>query len=96
MAAYVILRIQADDPTKLKDYQQVAPSIIEKHGGKLLARGGDVVSLEGVEETRRIVMIEFPSLEQAKEFYYSSEYRQAIELRKGVAEFEVIAVDGIN
>ena len=95
MTAYVVIRIKADDPTKLKDYQKVAPSIIEKYNGKLLVRGGEVVSLEGAEETRRIVIIEFPSLDAAKKFYYSDEYSRAIELRKDVANFELIAVDGL-
>ena len=96
MTAYVVIRIKADDPTKLKDYQKVAPSIIEKYNGKLLVRGGEVVALEGAEETRRIVIIEFPSLDAAKKFYYSDEYSRAIELRKDVANFELIAVDGLS
>jgi uncharacterized protein (DUF1330 family) len=96
MAAYVVIRIKADDPAQLKDYQKVAPSIIEKYSGKLLVRGGEVISLEGPEETRRIVIIEFPSLDSAKRFYVSDEYTNAIALRKDVAEFELIAVDGVS
>ena len=96
MAAYVVIRIKADDPAQLKDYQKVAPSIIEKYNGKLLVRGGDVITLEGLEETRRIVIIEFPSLDSAKSFYSSDEYTSAIALRKNVAEFELIAVDGVS
>jgi len=96
MAAYVVIRIKADGPTQLKDYQKVAPSVIEKYNGKILVRGGEVFSLEGAEETRRIVIIEFPSLDAAKKFYYSDEYTSAIELRKDVADFELIAVEGVN
>lgn len=95
MAAYVVIRVRANDPDKLKGYQQVAPSIISKYNGKLLARGGEVATLEGPEENRRIVIIEFPSLEIAIEFYNSEEYAQAIKLREGAAEFELIAIDGI-
>ena len=40
MPAYVVIRIKADDPSLLKDYQKVAPSIIEKYSEKFLARGG--------------------------------------------------------
>lgn len=78
----------------MKAYQQVAPAIIGKYDGNILARGGEVVSLEGPVENRRIVMIEFPSLESAKEFYHSDEYSSAIELRKGAADFELIAIEG--
>ena len=55
-----------------------------------------MVSLEGAEETRRIVIIEFPNLETAKKFYYSDEYSSAIELRKDEANFELIAIDGVG
>ena len=96
MTAYVVIRIKADDPSLLKDYQTVAPSIIEKYNGKFLVRGGEVVTLEGPEEPRRIVIIEFPSLEDANKFYHSDEYMSAIELRKSVAIAEIIAVAGVE
>jgi len=96
MSAFIIIRVQVSDPSKLKSYQDVAPSIIDKYNGKLIVRGGEVVSLEGPDENRRIVIIEFSSLDEAKAFYYSDEYEKAIKLRSGVAEFEMIAVDGIN
>jgi uncharacterized protein (DUF1330 family) len=96
MAAYVILRITVQDPDKLKAYQKLAPSIIEQYGGKLLARGGAVVSLEGAVDNRRTVIIEFSTMEKAKAFYNSPEYTKAIALRQGAAEFEVIAVEGLG
>lgn len=96
MTAYVILRIRVIDSEKLKPYQSVAPSIISKYNGKILIRGGVSVSLEGPEENRRIVMIEFPTLEKAKKFYQSEEYIEAIELRKGAAEFEAMAIEGLS
>jgi len=96
MSAYILIRIQVEDPSKLKSYQEVAPSIIEKFNGRLRVRGGEVISLEGPNENRRIVVIEFPSLDEAKKFYYSDEYENAIKLRSGIADFEMIAVDGID
>lgn len=96
MPAYIVIRITVRDPEGLKEYQQVAPAIIEKYKGKILVRGGDVVTLEGPEECRRIVMIEFPNLEDARLFYQSKEYSHAIELRKEAAGFEMIAIRGID
>ena len=96
MAAYIVIRITVTDPIQLKEYQRVAPSIIDKFGGQLLARGGEIVSLEGPTENRRIVIIEFPSMEEAKSFYHSPEYTAAIELRKDAAEFESVVVEGLS
>ena len=96
MSAYVVIRVKVSEPSLLKDYQKVAPAAIEKYDGKLIVRGGELSTLEGPEEKRRIVIIEFPSLDKAKEFYNSKEYKEAIELRKGLAEFEVVAIEGIQ
>lgn len=96
MPAYVVIRIKADDPSILKDYQAVAPAIIERYKGKFLVRGGEVITLEGPEEQRRIVVIEFPGLDDANKFYHSEEYTSAIELRKDVAVAEIIAMAGVS
>ena len=96
MSAYVLIKIHADNPELLKPYQQVAPDIIKKYGGRFLARGGEVVSLEGKAENRRVVLIEFADLETAKAFYHSKEYTHAVSLREGVAEAEIIALEGLN
>lgn len=95
MTALVVMRITVTDSSKLKAYQQVAPSIIKNFGGKMLARGGEVVTLEGEKETRRIVIVEFPTQERAREFYDSTEYAEAVNLREGAAKFEIISVDGL-
>jgi len=96
MAAYMSIRIKVDDPAQLKPYQEVAPSIIKKYNGKIIVRGGETVTLEGTEEKRRIVIIEFKNIDEAKQFYNSEEYKSAIKLRKNIAEFEIIAIDGVE
>jgi len=96
MSALIIIRVEVSDPSKLKEYQDVAPSIIKKYNGTLIVRGGRVISLEGPEEKRRIVVIQFPSLGAANTFYYSDEYEKAIKLRSDVAKFEMIAVESIS
>lgn len=96
MPAYIIIRISTDKPELLADYQQTAPAIIEKYHGRFLARGGPVVTLEGPDEARRIVIIEFPELADAEAFYHSPEYAQARKLRENIATAEFIAVDGIS
>ena len=95
MAAYLIARMEVEDITLLKDYLTATPPIIEQYHGKFMARGGPTITFEGPEETRRIVLIEFPSLSDAEAFYRSHEYAEARKLREGVAVAEFIAVDGI-
>lgn len=96
MPAYMLIRITVDDPVLLKDYQAVAPSIVEKYRGKFIVRGGSTVTLEGPPELRRIVVIEFPELSDAEAFYHSPEYSAARKLREGIGSFECVGVEGVK
>jgi uncharacterized protein (DUF1330 family) len=96
MPAYIVARVDVADPALLKDYMAATPPIIEKYHGKFIARGGRTVTFEGPNESRRIVVIEFPALADAEAFYRSPEYVEARRLREGIAVAEFIAVEGVT
>lgn len=96
MTAYIIVRANIKDPEKYKDYLQVVPKIIEKYGGKAIIRGGKTETLEGNKENRRIVVLKFPSMKKAKEFYYSKEYQEAKILRENIATGDLLIVEGTD
>lgn len=95
LSAYMIGLINVTDPEQYKKYVAVTPAIIEKFGGKFIARGGESVTLEGPEEKRRIVIVEFPALDSIREFYASPEYKEAMKLREGAAEMHLIGITGV-
>jgi len=95
MAAYIIAKINITDPEKFKQYQQVTPEILDKYKGKFLVRGGETKTLEGSNETARIVVIEFPDQEHADAFYDSAEYTAARKIREGAATADFIRVVGV-
>jgi uncharacterized protein (DUF1330 family) len=95
MPAYIIARVTVSDPVRYRDYTNITPGVIARHGGRFLVRGGKVVTLEGPNESRRLVVIEFPTLEKAQAFYDSEDYCAAKALRAGAAEGEFIAVAGV-
>ena len=95
MAAYLIARVSVTDWNKYDQYMKVTPGIIAKYGGKFIVRGGQTVTLEGPTEKWRIVVVEFPDLEKAKEFYYSQDYTDAKTLREGAALAQFVAVEGV-
>lgn len=96
MTAYIVVRVKVTDPEQYKRYTARTPDCVASFGGRFIVRGGETVTLEGPEFSDRMVIIEFPSLERAKEFYRSPEYTEIKALREhaGVAEF--IAVDGAD
>ena len=75
-------------------YIQIISRVIQKFGGRFIARGGEMVTLEGPEETLRIALIEFPSLEKAKAFYNSADYAQTKKLRERGGTAKFVAIDG--
>lgn len=96
MTAYIIVHMDVTDPEQYKEYTKLTPAVIEQYGGRFIVRGGSKVTLEGPEETRRIVVVEFPSMEQAQAFYRSPEYQQAKAVRDGAATGHFVAVEGVE
>ena len=94
MPAYIIATIEVTDPERYAQYARLTPAAIEKYGGRFVVRGGPVTTLEGPEEKRRVVVLQFPSVAQARTFFDSREYQHAKSFRKGAAVASFILVDG--
>ena len=94
MTAFWVGRVQISDAEAYAAYAKRAGPAIEKHGGRFLARGGKHVTLEG-EDYPRIIVVEFPSLEQAVACYNSKDYQAAWALQKGAAFREISVVEGL-
>jgi uncharacterized protein (DUF1330 family) len=95
MPAYVLAEIDVLDAGRYERYKALAPAAIARYGGRYLARGGETVALEGDSKPGRVVLLEFPSLDAARSFYDSPEYRAAREAREGCAHVRLIAVAGV-
>ena len=94
MPAYVIGHVDITDPEGYKEYASQTPACVERHGGRFLARGGRAEKLEGSVDPKRLVLIEFPSYEQAKSWYESEAYRPLIPTRRRTADADMLLVDG--
>jgi uncharacterized protein (DUF1330 family) len=95
MPAYLIARIEVTDWEKYQQYVEATPAVISRYGGKFIVRGAQSVVLEGEPETRRLVVIEFPTLERAKQFFHSPEYTRVKQLRIAASVGQFLAVDGV-
>ncbi len=96
MAAYWIARARITDPAAYQRYADQVPAIIERYGGKVLARGGRYRIMEGPETFHRFVVIEFPTLEQAAACFESPEYQAAAAHRRaGGGIVENVIVEGV-
>ncbi|MFS8096767.1 DUF1330 domain-containing protein [Lentzea alba] len=95
MTAYVIAESHYVDNPEVRSYRELAKASILQHGGRFLARGALPEALEGDwRETNRMVVIEFPDLARAKEWYHSPEYTAARATRSDLAGRRMLFVDG--
>lgn len=96
MTAYVIVDIEVTDPVGYEDYKKLAAPTVAQYGGKYLARGGATEVLEGEWQPKRLVILEFESLERAKAWLNSEEYRPARQLRHRYARSNMVVVAGVE
>ena len=94
MSAYVIAEIEVTDPAAYEDYRKQVPGVVEKYKGKFIVRGGKIESMEGGWAPKRMVVVEFPSMDQALKWYRSPEYRPLIALRQRASKGKLIIVEG--
>ncbi len=95
MAAYVILNIEVTDAARYPEYVKAASTIVEQYGGKYLVRGGKGEMLEGTVQPKRVVVLEFPSYDQAKAWWDCAEYQGPKALRQAAARSDAILVQGV-
>ena len=79
--AYFIAQFDIHDPQTYAAYRAATPLPIEQYGGRFLARGGRLATFEGEPPLPRVVVIEFPSFEQAQAWYGSADYQKLIPIR---------------
>jgi uncharacterized protein (DUF1330 family) len=95
MPAYLVAELEVTDPAGFEEYRKGVPATIAAHGGRYLARGGALESLEGGWSPKRMVILEFPSLAQAKAWYTSPEYQELLALRQRSSNSKVVLIEGL-
>ena len=94
MPAYVINDMEVTDPEALSAYAKLSPPTVARYGGRFLARGGRVETLEGDWSPKRLVIIEFPDVERAKAWLDSPEYAEARKLRHAASRSNMVVIEG--
>ena len=96
MKAYLIAHIEVTNPELMEKYREQVPKIVAKYQGKYLVRGGDSEILEGDYFKHRIVLLEFPSRQQANNFYTSEDYASLKMIRIEAGNNSSVLVEGIE
>lgn len=97
MSGFVIAEIlEVRDPAGMKKYAEQAHATVEQYDGKYRALRGKVDVLEGEWNCGPLVILEFPSVDRAREWYHSPEYKPLIEMRKKVSRTNFILLEGLG
>jgi len=91
--AYLVVDAKSNAPAMMAEYRRLAQLAVEKFGGRYLLRGGACEILEGSWQPERLVVVEFPSLDEAKDFYDSPEYVAARAARAGISNFDMLLAE---
>lgn len=94
MKAYVIVEVSITDPIIYEEYKKLTPAAVAAFDGVFLVRGGRTEILEGDWQPERMVVIEFSSVERAKEWWNSDQYSKAKAIRQRSAHTKMIIVEG--
>jgi len=95
MKGYVLGEIEVTDQKPYDEYRGQVQATIDKYGGRFLVRGGKAEAFEGA-PPKRLVVLEFPSVEQARKWYSSAEYAPLITLRQKGSRGRLLLVEGAS
>ncbi|HNX90317.1 MAG TPA: DUF1330 domain-containing protein [Candidatus Omnitrophota bacterium] len=96
MSVYMLIEAKkVMDPEMYGEYMKKVPPIIQKFGGRYLARGGTINAVLGDWKPMKIVIVEFESMEKFGAWYNSPEYRAIAQLREKSAKVDAVVVEGL-
>ena len=94
--AYWVGLVDVKNYDEYAKYAEIAGPALVKAGAKILSRGGKIINLEG-KKMNRLVVIEFPSMEEAENFYKSEKYRKGLKyLNADVSERFLNIAEGLD
>ena len=96
MPAYIIVDVTITDPQLYEEYKKLTPASIAAWQGKFIVRGGVTETLEGDWQPGRFVMLEFPNAELARQWWHSTEYAPAKNIRQRAASTKMILAEGVT
>ena len=96
MPAYIIAEVSIHNPVEYEDYKKLTPQSLKPFDGKFIVRGGKTETMEGDWNPERVVVIEFPTVQQAKAWWNSEGYAPAKALRQRTAHTKMLLVPGVE
>ena len=94
MPSYIVSMMSISDAKTYSKYTDRTPPIVERYGGKFLARGGEILTVEGEQYNDRMVILEFPNRQAILDWYADPEYQEVRAFRHASSEARILVIDG--
>ena len=94
MPSYVVSMMSISDAETYRRYTDRTPPIVERYGGRFLARGGDVLTVEGDAYENWMVILECPSRQAILDWFADPEYQEVMAFRHASSEARILVIDG--
>lgn len=94
MKAYLVLDLTIHDLDKFLEYINRIPEFIKKHSGRYIVQGEKPTVIEGEWNPERMVVIEFPSRESAKDFLQDPAAQSLFAIRHKTTTSKLVLIDG--
>ena len=95
MSAYLITDVEVTDEALYAQFREQVSPVIESHGGRFVVRGGEIEINEGAWTPKRLAIMEFDSMEQARSFLASPEYQALGDIRARSSNINIVLVQGV-
>jgi len=92
--AYLILDLTIHNFNEFREYIEKIPEFIKKHSGRYVVQGVEPELMEGDWKPERVVVIEFPSKNNAREFLQDPDAQTLFTLRHKTTTSQLLLVDG--
>jgi uncharacterized protein (DUF1330 family) len=96
MKGYAIARVDIHDEERYAQYRAGTEASLTPHGGRFIVRGGATECVEGTWDAQRTVVIEFPSIEDARAWYHSDDYQELARIRHEASRADFVLVEGVG
>ena len=96
MPAYVVAHVEVTDPVGYAEYRSLVLDTLTAFGGRFLVRGPNPEVLEGSWDPKRLVIVEFPDAEHARQWWSSPEYAAAKAIRQATSVSTLVLLEGVS
>jgi len=91
---YIYVEMNIRDRERFKGYTSLSAPAVQAAGGRYIVGGVRPEVLEGETGADRVVIVEFPTVDQARAFYHSTAYQAARQKRLDAADFNMVLLGG--